>query len=391
MDAVIYVKQVKGFEAPGKENWVWLLNRSLYGTKQAPRMWKEKLTKTLNQLSMFSAQFDESLFINKEKTLFLHLHVDDGFLISRQEIEIKTFLKQLGEVFTLKIKRYPTQHLGYKIDWLNNGNLFLSQEPFSLKILKQFDMTDCRPVKTPCNGNFTEVINEESKPSDKTIYQRAIGYLNYLSQHTRPDLVYTVNQLARFSTKPSVNHWNAVKHIFQYIRGTANWGIHYQARHDDSKPAIEGWADSDYANCSINQKSISGNIVMVFGNPISWMSKRQTIIAQSTTEAEFVSMNICSKQLQWVSMLMVRDMNIGMRKPVIYNDNSGSITISKQATLNQQTKHIEFRYQYLRQLVLGNVLEVCQVSTNDMLADVLTKPISIAKLSELLPRMNLIN
>ncbi|MBW0531192.1 hypothetical protein O181_070907 [Austropuccinia psidii MF-1] len=160
MDAVVYVKKVKGFKAPGKENWEWLLNRSLYGTKQAPRMWKEKLTKSLNQLKMFSAQFDKLLFINKEKTLFLHLHVDVGFLILKQESEIKTFLKQLGEVFTLKMKHYQTQHLGYKIDWLKNGSLFLSQEPFTQKILQQFDMNDCRPVKTPCNGDFSEVINE---------------------------------------------------------------------------------------------------------------------------------------------------------------------------------------------------------------------------------------
>ncbi|MBW0586235.1 hypothetical protein O181_125950 [Austropuccinia psidii MF-1] len=93
--------------------------------------------------------------------------------------------------------------------------------------------------------------------------------------------------LTRFSTKPNANHWNALKHVFRYIKGTADWGIHYQSRikSDESKPVLEGWADSDYANCSIDRKSISGNIVMVFGNPILWLSKRQTIIAQSTTKA----------------------------------------------------------------------------------------------------------
>ncbi|MBW0578163.1 hypothetical protein O181_117878 [Austropuccinia psidii MF-1] len=90
-------------------------------------------------------------------------------------------------------------------------------------------------------------------------------------------------------------------------------------------------------------------------------------------------------------MLLVNDMNIKMKKPVLYNDNSGSITISKQATLNPQTKHIEVRYQYLRQLVLNNTLEVRQVATNGMIVDVLTKPLSIAKLDEMLPRINLVN
>ncbi|MBW0558925.1 hypothetical protein O181_098640 [Austropuccinia psidii MF-1] len=85
MDAVINLKQVKGSEAPGKENWVWLLNHTLYGIKQAPRMWKEKFTKSLNHLNTFSAQFDNSLFINKEEKLLFHLHVNNGFLVSRQE------------------------------------------------------------------------------------------------------------------------------------------------------------------------------------------------------------------------------------------------------------------------------------------------------------------
>ncbi|MBW0470031.1 hypothetical protein O181_009746 [Austropuccinia psidii MF-1] len=333
MDATVYIKQVRGYEVPGKENWVWLLNKSLYGTKQAPRMWKEKITQSLRDLNMFSAQFDESLFINKEQSLFLHLHVDKGFLISRQETEIKEFLSKLAKLYVLKAKKYPTQNLGYKIEWLKDGSLFLSQELFAHKILQQFDMSECRPVKTPFNGNFAAVINEESNPFDKTLYQREIGYVNYLSQHTRPDLVYTVNHLSRFSTKPNLIHCNAMKHVLQYIKGTVNWGIHYQVRQkfNEERPVLEGWANSDYANCSVDRKSVSGNIVTVFGNPISWLSKRQSIIAQSTTEAELISMNICRKQLRWLSMLMVNDMNISMTKPMLYNNNSGSITISKQA------------------------------------------------------------
>ncbi|MBW0538826.1 hypothetical protein O181_078541 [Austropuccinia psidii MF-1] len=260
--------------------------------------------------------------------------------------------------------------------WTGSGPGIGFGKDFCMKNSTGIGLSECRPVKTPFNGNFAAVINEESNSFDKTLYQRAIGYVNYLSQHTRPDLVYTVNQLSQFSTKPNLIHWNAMKHVLRYIKGTVNWGIHYQFRQkaDEARPVLEGWADSDYANCSVDRKSVSGNMVMVFGNPISWLSKRQSIIAQSTTEAEFISMNICSKQLRWLSMLMVNDMNISMTKPMLYNDNSGSITISKQATLNPNTKHIEVRYQYLRQLISEHVLEVCQVSTNDMLADVLTKP-----------------
>ncbi|MBW0543563.1 hypothetical protein O181_083278 [Austropuccinia psidii MF-1] len=259
----------------------------------------------------------------------------------------------------------------------------------SSSINQQNIITDsCRTTRRSNQALLTNVVP----------YSKAIGdtqekekWHNTMNTEFKSLMQHNTGNLVPYPTDGSKVIGGMWKHIFRYIKGTVNWGIHYRARANNSKPAIEGWGNSDYANCSINQKLISGNLVMVFGNPISWMIKQQTIIAQSSTEAEFVSMNVCSKQLQWVSMLMVRNMNIGMKKPIIYNNNSGSITISKQATLNQQTKHIEVRYQYLHQLVHENILGVCQVSTNEMLADAFAKAMSIAKVSELLPRMNLIN
>ncbi|MBW0513268.1 hypothetical protein O181_052983 [Austropuccinia psidii MF-1] len=113
MDADLYVIQVKGFEDQEKENWVWRLNKFLYQTKQAPRMWKEKLTKALNSLEMFSAMSDEALFIYKQKTMFLHIHVNNEFFVGEKEAEIITFTSKLSKIFKLKVKKKPTQHLGY--------------------------------------------------------------------------------------------------------------------------------------------------------------------------------------------------------------------------------------------------------------------------------------
>ncbi|MBW0524632.1 hypothetical protein O181_064347 [Austropuccinia psidii MF-1] len=117
MDTIVYVKQVKGYEQVGKENWVWRLNRSLYGTKQAPRMWKEKLTKVLADLDLFSSKSDESLFITKDYWLMLHIHVDDGFLIGKYEKAIINFLEILNSKLKLKFKKRPNQHLGYTLLW----------------------------------------------------------------------------------------------------------------------------------------------------------------------------------------------------------------------------------------------------------------------------------
>ncbi|MBW0535835.1 hypothetical protein O181_075550 [Austropuccinia psidii MF-1] len=242
-------------------------------------------------------------------------------------------------------------------------------------------MNDRRGVKTPCNGSLSDMIEEEAPEFDKHSFQQAIGFLNYLAQHTRPNILFTINQLARCSTNPTIIQWRAVKHLLRYIKQTRTLGIMY-TKCEETESILQGWADKDYANSKIDQKSISGTIVTVFGNPVSWMSKKQSIVAQSNTEAEFVSMNVCSKQMRWIANLLAMDIGVKMNQPILYNDNSGAVRISKQANINPNKKHIEVRYQYLRYLVTKKLLLITQVSTNEMMADILNKPTTINKLKE---------
>ncbi|MBW0534081.1 hypothetical protein O181_073796 [Austropuccinia psidii MF-1] len=387
MDALVYVKQVKGYEIKGKEDWVWKLRKSLYGTKQAPRMWKAKLTATLNRLGLSSAQSDESLFISTDKALLLHVHVDDGFLISKTENSIINFLTKLNSMLKLKFKRKPTQHLGYNLNWSKNG-LEINQTDLIIRLLRHCGMDECKSVKTPCNGNFLSEIgsNLSEEAHEVTLFQQAIGSLNYLAHHTRPDILFTTNQLSKHSLKPNQYHWSALKHLLRYLSGTKDRRLVYKQQL--IKEGLTGWADADYANDKEDRKSITGYVILAFGNPICWLSKKQLIVAQSTTEAEYVAMNICSKQLRWLTFVL-NDLGHYSSQPVLFNDNSGAVTISKQASLNANTKHIEVRYQYVRDCVLKNLIKVVQVSTNDMIADVLTKPLGVLKLQEAYKQLNL--
>ncbi|MBW0470027.1 hypothetical protein O181_009742 [Austropuccinia psidii MF-1] len=378
MDTTVYVKQVKGYEEVGKENWVWKLNKSLYGTKQAPRMWQLKLCAVLTQCGMEKAKSDGSLYLNHDKSLILHMHVDDGFLIGKEDSVITTFLKLLSKEFTVKSKIKPTEHLGYKMEWFHDGLIGLSQPDLTKKLIHDHDMSESKSVKTPCNGNLMMEISNEGEPTAITPYQQAIGSLNYLAQHTRPDIMFTVNQLSRYSTKPTGKHWTAIKHLLHYLKGTMMFVLEFNKT--TSKTILSGWADADYANDKSDRKSISGYAITFFGNPISWWSKKQTVVAQSTTEAEFITMNVCVKQLRWMSYLL-SDMGYDSARPVLFNDNSGATTISKQASLNINTKHIEVRFQYVHDLVLKKQLDVVQVASADMIADVLTKPLGLQKLN----------
>ncbi|MBW0514160.1 hypothetical protein O181_053875 [Austropuccinia psidii MF-1] len=246
MDAIVYVKQVKGFEIPGKEGWVWCLNKSLYGTKQAPRMWQAKLTQVLKDLGMNSTRADDSLYTNDKRTMFLHVHVDDGFLIGKSEQELLRFLKELHTVLKLKYQRNPTQHLGYHLNWTPDGNVYLSQHDLIHRLLRDSDMENSQPVKSPCNGNLLKELEAVDEPVDVTGYQQVIGSLNYLAQHTQPDILFTVNSLSRYSTHPSERHWVALKHLLRYLKGTSQLCIYYSR--DGYEKGLVGWADADYAN-----------------------------------------------------------------------------------------------------------------------------------------------
>ncbi|MBW0531392.1 hypothetical protein O181_071107 [Austropuccinia psidii MF-1] len=390
MDANVYVKQVKGFEFAGKEGWVWRLNKSLYGTKQAPRMWQAKLVEVLGSLEMRPTRADDSLYSNKDQSLFLHVHVDDGFLIGKQENEILLFLNRLNAVLKLNYQKRPTHHLGYCIDWSSKGTVRLGQQDLISQLLKDHDMENSRNVKTPCNSNLLRELEEIGDPVSITSYQQAIGSLNYLAQHTRPDISFTVNALSRYATQPTARHWVALKHLFRYLKGSSELRLTYTNHDTHSCDGLVGWADADYANDRIDRKSITGNLITFHGNPVSWLSKKQSVVAQSTTEAEFISMNICAKQLRWLTYLL-NDFNQEVAKPVICNDNSGAVTISSQASLNANTKHIEIRYQYIRDLVVKKLMSIKQVGTNDMLADALTKPLGAQKVDSMCKQLHLKN
>ncbi|MBW0536023.1 hypothetical protein O181_075738 [Austropuccinia psidii MF-1] len=387
MDALVHVKQVKGYEVKGKENWVWWLKKSLSVTKQTPRMWKENLTVTFSSLGLISAQSDKLLFTNSDKSLLLHIHLDDGFVISKSESKILKFLSDLNLLLKLKFKKQPTQHLGYSLT-CNKDKLIINQSDLINKLLQQFNIQDSNQVKTPCNGNLLNELGSVTTDEsiEVTLYQKAIGTIYYIAHHIRPDILFTINQLSRYSIRPGRCHWSALKHLLCYLKGTKNKCLIYNQA--SSKDPLTGWADADYANVKDDRKSISGFIVLAFGNAVCWLSKKQSVVAQSTTEAQYISMNICTKQLQLLSFVF-SDLGIQGVEPTLYNDNSGAVIISKQASLNANTKHIEVRYQYIHDCVMKKLVKVVQVSTKDMLADVLTKPLGVIKLKDILKQLHL--
>jgi len=379
MDAPVYISQVACFEQKGRENWVWKLNKSLYGTKQASRQWQKHLNNTLQQLGFTPSISDSSLYFNQSSSIIIHIYVDDGLIFGELREEIIQFMEDLKKNYTLKVKERPSQHLGYCLDWKPDGSVLIHQQPFCEKILEEFKMLDSKIVLSPAPMNLHEVVSQDSALVDFHKMQKAIGMLNFLALHTRPDITFTTNLLAQFARKPNASHWSAVKNLLRYLKGTQYLGIHHTQSNNPHQQM--GWEYADYAMALNTKKSTSSVIICLFDNPIYWKKKKRSIVVKNTSEAEMIAVNLCLKQMRWLSNLIL-DIYIHINKPIIYNDNSGTVVYSKNSIINIQSRHVDIKYKYINDLVDKNLISVVPISTDLMLADMLTKTLGPAEVAQ---------
>jgi hypothetical protein len=200
----------------------------------------------------------------------------------------------------------------------------------------------------------------------------------WISQRTRPDIQYTVNQLSQHCATPVVRHWNAAIRVVRYLKGTLEYGITYK---DGGTYGLklQGYSDADYAGNIDDRRSTSGQIFFLGGGPVSWGSTKQRSVSTSTTEAEYIALCEACKQGQWLRGLLrelkcTEFMNPSLATP-IFSDNQAAIAISKDPVAHSRTKHIDVRYHYIRELVCSGKTIIEYIRTEDMAADALTKPL----------------
>ena len=258
--------------------------------------------------------------------------------------------------------------------------LFISQPEYTREILARFGMENSKPLSTPMVRPEKSIAQTES--TDVNIpYREAIGSLMYLMIGTRPDIAYAVGKLAQHSQNPKQEDWTAVKRVFRYIKGTADYGILYTGTID---PEIIGFSDSDHAGCLESRKSTSGYIFQICGRAISWRSKKQTAVATSSCEAEYIASCLASKEAIWLSRLHCELVNLETPDMITIGvDNDGSINMAKNVIVNDRSKHIDTQYHFVRDCVTRKKISLSSCQSNENLADPLTKPLNSVKHSYL--------
>ena len=203
-------------------------------------------------------------------------------------------------------------------------------------------------------------------------YASVVGSLMYAQVCTRPDIAFVVGMLGRYQSNPGLDHWRAAKKVMRYLQGTKDYMLMYR-RTDNLE--VTGYSDSDFAGCVDSRKSTSGYIFMMAGGAVSWRSAKQTLIATSTMEAEFVSCFEATLHGVWfrnfISGLRIMD---SISKPLrIYCDNSAAVFMAKNNKSGSRNKHIDIKYLAIRERVKENKVVIEHVSTVLMIVDPLTK------------------
>lgn len=394
LDEIIFMKQPEGFIVPGKENLVCRLNKSLYGLKQSGRAWYAKIDATFRDLGCVRMEDDNCVYRLQEDGLLLVicLYVDDILIASNSLPRLNMFKKNLSKCFDMKDLGEARFVLGIEIIRSPNGSISISQRAYAEALLAKHGMDNCNPVDVPVDPHvkLTKTLPNSPQSPSAVKYQSIVGGIMYLMLGSRPDLAYAITTLSQYASNPSETHWTALKRVLRYISGTLNLTITYSLQHN-TPLELCGFTDSDWGSDLDDRRSIGGYLFLIAGGVVSWQSKKQPTVALSTTEAEYMAATqACKEALWWRSLLHEISLGFQVDKPTtIHSDNQSCIALSINSEFHARTKHIDIQHHFIREKVSDRSIVLKYVSTDDMVADILTKGLPKAKFYNLLPLMGM--
>ncbi|GJR80126.1 zinc finger MYM-type protein 1-like protein [Tanacetum coccineum] len=263
--------------------------------------------------------------------------------------------------------------------------LWEANKIFGMEILNKIRINNGKSVQMPLGRHFKLSLKDRDcdfERMSKVSYANAVGSLMYLMVCTRPDIAYAVSVVSRYLANPGKNHWEAVKWILKYLRGTVNVGLVYGTHHGNHVD-VTGFVDSDYAKDPDKGRSITGYAFLVQGCVVSWKATLQHVVALSTTEAEYMALTEAVKEAIWLRGLL-EELGVELNTVAVNCDNQGAIHLSRNHVFHERTKHIDVRYHFIREVLKAKTVKVLKVGTEHNAADALTKVVTGRKLQHCL-------
>jgi len=390
----IYMRQPPGYS---QGSLVCKLHKTLYGLKQSGRRWYQKLVDIMTALKFVRSEVDQAVFYRRDEgrgiLIIVLVHVDDCSIVASSQPLIDRFKIEITK--HVEITDMGALHwiLGIEVRRVREERkMLLSQCSYIDSILRRYGLDELKPISTPMDPNVRLTSAQSPTATDDIAkmrdvpYHEAIGSLMYASLGTRPDISFAVQTLSRFAVNPGMAHWEAVKRVFRYLKGTRELWLSYGGM----KKEMEGYADAD-GSMMEDRKAISGYAFIINGGAVSWSAKKQEIISLSTTESEYVAATYAAKEALWLRSLISQIFGVVLPATTLFSDNQSAIALTKEHQYHARTKHIDVRYHFIRWIVEEGKIRLIYCPTDEMVADTLTKALPSAKVKHFAGALGLVS
>jgi Reverse transcriptase (RNA-dependent DNA polymerase) len=394
IDADVYMMQAPGFvDGAGK---VYKLQKCLYGLKQAPRAWYAKLSSVLEKCGFVPIMADSSFWVRKrDDTIVYMCTVVDDILVTGGDSEVsREILRQIEAVLPGKFSGEVEHFYGLKVTWFREKRAVVLTVPGHInKVCETFkDVANLEHARSLpmegglrlCKGGTNKHPKSPLLDTVKYHYRALIGAINFISCAARPDVTYTSNQCNRYANAPTQAHWDVAIGCLRYLKSTLHWGIalghdgyvnHHQSffKHQPyASRDLVAYADANHGTGIDDKKSITGTIMHVYGGPVSWCSKVQTVASLSSTESEYRALGEACREALWLAKI-VNLFNIKTVPFLIRGDSMGAIGAIKNASVTKHARHIEIVYEFMKDRVKFGHLDFEHIEGKHNPADILTK------------------
>jgi transposase InsO family protein len=386
LDEEIYMEAPEGYDVP--EGHCLRLLKALYGLKQAGRQWYRKLKETLGEFSLTQVANEPNTFVTHKyvdgvkRTLVLPVYVDDLFPMG-DKVLTDDFEVWVNKYFKTSPPTDASYLLGIRITrdrYSETPSLTLDQKGYIDNFLRRLNfIPPSRISPTPLSSSSKAQLVKNPSPKEDADpimiheYSSAIGCLMYLMLGTRPDLAFAVGRLSAFSHNPSRDHFLAVGRVLNYVHNSSTVGLRYYRTVNEGAAIPFAHADASYNCCNEDGKSISGHVFFLGNAAFSWYSKKQSTVATSTMEAEYIAVFAASQQAAWVRHFFEL-IGFPLSSPLtIHCDNEATLAVSKGEQTHSKSKHLNPKLHSVRERIESNQIELEYVASASNIADVLTK------------------
>jgi hypothetical protein len=376
------MRQPTGYEVQGKETFVLKLNKALYGLHQSGRCWYNELHEKLLSIGFKQIPGMVCVYHLKGKAI-IQVYVDDIPIYACDEQHLKEVINLIKSVYDVKNLGPIQQLLGVQFNCSNKKYAFIEQSNYIMKCMKTYNCEifsktnvpmapGAMPNKFECPKTEDEIQRMKDIP-----YRNLLGCLMFIASRSRPDIAYSVTSLSQFCENPAKSHWNKLKNVLSYLSSTKELGLEYTKK--DLPLQLVAYVDANWAGDPENRRSWSGYCIFLNGLLFGWRVTKQTCVAQSPMEAEFIAMSEVAKEVKYVQTVLSQLETIftfKIDKPIIYCDSASAIAFTKNRVENVKTRYIDLKYMFVRDLYEKGWFDIRHVSTKENIADIFTKPLN---------------